>query len=170
MSMDKPPIPGDPMSGLVASAVEYMVDAGQRSVLFLDVMRQRGEQYREHIAETAPNVLQLCRRTDHGRPEARRAGQLCAGAHHSARGYRDRSRAAALRRGRSPRRAWPGHRRLQGRQRDRRRHEGRSSLLLHRLSARADAGPDHRATSRGPKPCSSRRSSPCIRMPTASPA
>jgi hypothetical protein len=45
------------MSGLVASAVEYMMDAGQRSVLFLDVMRQRSDQYREHIAETAPNVL-----------------------------------------------------------------------------------------------------------------
>jgi pimeloyl-ACP methyl ester carboxylesterase len=46
------------MSGLVASAVEYMVDAGQRSVLFLDIMRRRGDQYREHIAQTAPNVLQ----------------------------------------------------------------------------------------------------------------
>ena len=50
--------PGGPMSGLVASAVEYMLDAGQRSVLFLDIMRQRGDQYREHIAQTAPNVLQ----------------------------------------------------------------------------------------------------------------
>ena len=46
------------MSGLVASAVEYMVDAGQRSLLFLDVMRQRGDQYREHVAQTAPHVLQ----------------------------------------------------------------------------------------------------------------
>ncbi|WP_324413000.1 DUF3141 domain-containing protein [Bradyrhizobium sp.] len=45
------------MSGLVASAVEYMVDAGQRSVLLLDVMRQRGDQYREHVAQTAPHVL-----------------------------------------------------------------------------------------------------------------
>jgi hypothetical protein len=35
-----------------------MVDAGQRSVLFLDVMRRRGDQYREHIAQTAPHVLQ----------------------------------------------------------------------------------------------------------------
>jgi pimeloyl-ACP methyl ester carboxylesterase len=35
-----------------------MVDAGQRNVLFLDVMRQRGDQYREHIAQTAPHVLQ----------------------------------------------------------------------------------------------------------------
>jgi hypothetical protein len=46
------------MSGLVASAVEYMVDAGQRSMLFLDVMRQRGGQYREHVAQTVPHVLQ----------------------------------------------------------------------------------------------------------------
>ena len=34
-----------------------MVDAAQRSVLFWDVMRQRGNQYREHLAETAPHVL-----------------------------------------------------------------------------------------------------------------
>jgi pimeloyl-ACP methyl ester carboxylesterase len=38
-------------------AFEYLVDAGQRSVLFWDVMRQRGNQYREHLAETAPHVL-----------------------------------------------------------------------------------------------------------------
>jgi len=38
-------------------AVEYFVDAAQRSVLFWDVMRQRGNQYREHLAETAPHVL-----------------------------------------------------------------------------------------------------------------
>src|SRR4051794_39521657 len=57
MSLDKTELPGGPMSGLVASAVEYMVDAGQRSVLFLDILRQRGDQYREHVAQTAPNVL-----------------------------------------------------------------------------------------------------------------
>src|SRR5467141_2796906 len=57
MPMNNATLPGGPMSGLVASALEYMMDAGQRSVLFLDVMRQRGDQYREHIAETAPNVL-----------------------------------------------------------------------------------------------------------------
>jgi hypothetical protein len=43
--------------GISASAVEYMVDAAQRSALFWDVMRQRGNQYREHLAETAPHVL-----------------------------------------------------------------------------------------------------------------
>lgn len=58
MSMEMPALPGGPMSGLVASAVEYMVDAGQRSILFLDVMRRRGDQYREHVAQTAPHVLQ----------------------------------------------------------------------------------------------------------------
>src|SRR5689334_8173284 len=57
MSLEKLELPGGPMSGLVASAVEYMVDAGQRSVLYLDTMRQRGNQYREHIAKAAPHVL-----------------------------------------------------------------------------------------------------------------
>src|SRR4051794_15366655 len=58
MSMNNPVLPGGAMSGYVASAVEYMTDAGQRSVLFLDVLRQRGDQYREHVAQTAPHVLQ----------------------------------------------------------------------------------------------------------------
>lgn len=39
------------------SAIEYWTDAAQRTVLFWDVMRQRGNQYRAHLAETAPNVL-----------------------------------------------------------------------------------------------------------------
>jgi pimeloyl-ACP methyl ester carboxylesterase len=58
MSMNNPALPGGVMSGLVASAVEYMADASQRSILFLDVLRQRSDQYREHIAQTAPHVLQ----------------------------------------------------------------------------------------------------------------
>jgi Protein of unknown function (DUF3141) len=43
--------------GPFAPAVEYMVDAAQRSVLFWDVMRQRGNQYEEHLAKIAPHVL-----------------------------------------------------------------------------------------------------------------
>ena len=43
--------------GMFAPAMEYMVDAAQRSVLFWDVMRRRSDQYREHIAKTAPHVL-----------------------------------------------------------------------------------------------------------------
>jgi len=57
MSTDRLRVSGDALSGLVPSAVEYMVDAGQRSALFLDILRQRGDQYREHLAETAPHVL-----------------------------------------------------------------------------------------------------------------
>src|SRR3982751_3138052 len=57
MSLEKSVLPGGSMSGLVASAVEYITDAGQRSILFLDVMRRRGDQYREHVAQTAPHVL-----------------------------------------------------------------------------------------------------------------
>jgi pimeloyl-ACP methyl ester carboxylesterase len=43
--------------GVFGPAMEYMVDAAQRSVLFWDVMRQRGNQFREHEAETVPHVL-----------------------------------------------------------------------------------------------------------------
>jgi pimeloyl-ACP methyl ester carboxylesterase len=43
--------------GMFAPAMEYMVDAAQRSVPFWDVMRQRGNQYHEHEAEKVPNVL-----------------------------------------------------------------------------------------------------------------
>src|SRR4029453_104643 len=43
--------------GPFAPAIEYMVDAAQRSVLFWDVMRQRGNQYHEHMAKDAPHVL-----------------------------------------------------------------------------------------------------------------
>ncbi len=43
---------------IFAPAMEFMVDTAQRSILFWDVMRQRGNQYREHMAETAPHVLE----------------------------------------------------------------------------------------------------------------
>jgi Protein of unknown function (DUF3141) len=45
------------MFGPFAPFMDYMVDATQRSILFWDVMRQRGNQYREHLAETVPHVL-----------------------------------------------------------------------------------------------------------------
>ena len=77
------------------------------------------------------------------RPEARAAGQLPARPHPAARGRRDRPEEAAVRDRRPARRPWPRDRRLQGRQRDRRRDEGRASGLLHRLPARSGAGPDH---------------------------
>jgi hypothetical protein len=43
--------------GVFSPALDYMVDTAQRTILFWDVMRQRGNQFREHLAETAPHVL-----------------------------------------------------------------------------------------------------------------
>ena len=60
MTAEQPSAPTSPAPdffGFFAPLADYMVDAAQRSILFLDVMRQRGNQYREHMAETAPHVL-----------------------------------------------------------------------------------------------------------------
>lgn len=45
------------VTDLPTAALNYALDAWQRSILFLDVMRQRAEQYREHAAEEVPHVL-----------------------------------------------------------------------------------------------------------------
>jgi len=37
--------------------LDYVIDLSQRTILFWDVMRQRGNGYREHLAKTAPHVL-----------------------------------------------------------------------------------------------------------------
>jgi hypothetical protein len=42
---------------LASSASEYAIDAAQRSILFWDVMRQRGNDYRAYMADNAPHVL-----------------------------------------------------------------------------------------------------------------
>jgi len=43
--------------GFGRAACDYWRDTLERSVLFMDVMRQRGNQYLEHIEKTKPNVL-----------------------------------------------------------------------------------------------------------------
>src|SRR5215471_15260687 len=61
MSSEQTPVPQTQFSsdtfGLCGPALDYATDAAQRSVLFWDVMRQRGNQYREHLAQTVPHVL-----------------------------------------------------------------------------------------------------------------
>ena len=42
-----------PAPGGTNEAWDYCVDVWQRSVLYLDVMRRRGNQYHEHMAENA---------------------------------------------------------------------------------------------------------------------
>lgn len=54
------PMGADAMLGHMpwfAAAAEYAIDAWQRSVLYADVMRQRGNQYQEHLDEQFPSVL-----------------------------------------------------------------------------------------------------------------
>ncbi|WP_168016764.1 DUF3141 domain-containing protein [Halomonas salinarum] len=46
----------DPL-GFGRSAMDYWRDTVERQVLFLDVMRERGNQYLEHMEQTKPNVL-----------------------------------------------------------------------------------------------------------------
>jgi pimeloyl-ACP methyl ester carboxylesterase len=46
-----------PGNKLAQQAFEYGVDAWQRSMLFLDILRQRGNEYFEHAAEQVPHVL-----------------------------------------------------------------------------------------------------------------
>ncbi|MBA2778709.1 DUF3141 domain-containing protein [Billgrantia kenyensis] len=43
--------------GFGRAAFDYWRDAVERSVLYMDVMRERGNQYLEHIEQTKPNVL-----------------------------------------------------------------------------------------------------------------
>jgi pimeloyl-ACP methyl ester carboxylesterase len=57
MSDSKEQFSGNLPFAFFNSAMEYMTDAGQRTLLFWDVMRQRGEQYEEHLQEAVPNVL-----------------------------------------------------------------------------------------------------------------
>ena len=57
MSTDNQQVSGNPLFGLFGPTFEYMVDATQRGILFWDVMRQRSNQYRDHLAEKVPHVL-----------------------------------------------------------------------------------------------------------------
>ena len=43
--------------GPLATSIDYMIDAAQRTVLFWDVMRERGNQYREQAANDTAHVL-----------------------------------------------------------------------------------------------------------------
>jgi pimeloyl-ACP methyl ester carboxylesterase len=50
-------LPQWPFLAAVNAATEYWVDAWQRSILLLDVLRQRGNNYVEHNAREVPHVL-----------------------------------------------------------------------------------------------------------------
>ena len=165
------PLSENPASlfGLFAPAIEYLVDAAQRSVLFLDVMRQRGNQYREHLPKPRRmfSIMTSSLSSTAASSIARSITLWCASFRLPAsklirRGGRSSSSIRAP--------AMAGNRRLQGRQRNRRRDASGASLLFRRLPARSDARARRSKTSRAPKRCFSKRSSRCTRTPTASPA
>ena len=143
-------------------AAEYGLDAWQRSVLFRDVLRQRGNQYLRAQASRRAACAAASGRTGAGRPHADAAGELRAGADHPARrastvdprkrpfvivdpraghgpgigGFKDDSEVGVALRAGHP-------------------------VLLRRLLPRADAGPDDRRHHALPRRCSWRR---CIAL------
>ena len=156
--------------GLMGQALEYMADAAQRTVLFADVMRERGNQYHEHIARTVPHVLGYGAELVLDGRNARTSRQLRPGADRPTKRRPDRRDPPPVRCRRSARRTRAGHRRLQGRQRDRRRDQGRTSLLFRRLPAGPDAGADDRGHCARRSGFSGEGHRACIPRPTASPA
>ena len=124
---------------------EYWLDAWQRSVLFLDVLRERGNIYQEQTAKDGSACADLqggaaCATA--ARWSGRSTTRWCASCRRPARKL-DPTKPPIIvvdpRAGHGP-----GHRRHEAGQRDRRGAGGRPSLLLHRLPAEADAGPDDR--------------------------
>ncbi|WP_262298281.1 DUF3141 domain-containing protein [Microvirga sesbaniae] len=49
--------PTSPSVNFASTAYEYAIDLWQRGLLYADVMRERGNQYLEHLAQVTPNVL-----------------------------------------------------------------------------------------------------------------
>jgi hypothetical protein len=94
--------------------LEYWVDACQRSILLLDVLRQRGNNCAEHNARKAPNVLSFdFELVLDGRSLPRPVNYGLA--HHPAHRYFGRFKQTAVHRLRPARRAWPRHRRHEAR-------------------------------------------------------
>ena len=145
---------------LVQQAFDYWTDAWQRSVLFLDVLRQRGNNYLERAAEQVPNVLRfrfelVMDGRDLPRPVNYGLVRIVPPA-----GTADRPAKAAIHRLRPARRTWPRHRRHEARQRDRRRaRAGHPCYFVGFLPDPCRARPSR--MSAGPRRCSSRRWARC---------
>ena len=133
--------PKSPME-MWTDAADYAVDFAQRSVLFWDTMRQRGNVSVEHARAGLPPVLHFqYEMVMDGRTLAQ-AGQLRPGAHRPAGGRQGGRPQAPLRDHRPPRGPRPRHRRHQGGLGGRRgAARGPPGVLRHLLS-RAGAGAD----------------------------
>ena len=105
-----------PAWGALGSLQEYWLDAWQRSILSLDVLRERGNIYPEHNAQGGPNVLRFqAELMRDGRKLERPVNYALVRIVPPAGTSIDPAK-APIHRGRSARRAWPRDRRHEARQ------------------------------------------------------
>src|SRR3546814_18362225 len=69
----QPALPANPWT----AAYEYAVDALQRSVLYADVIRQRGNQHHRHTAKRAPHLPSMQTELVLDRSDERPGGEEC---------------------------------------------------------------------------------------------
>ena len=138
----------------LADWFDYGVDYAQRSALFWDTLRQRGNNWIAHEEAGKPPVLAYKYEVLADGRTLRAAGQSRAGAHHSAAGRRRRRPHAAVHHHRPARRPRPGHRRLQGGLRSRRGAFGRPSGVLRHLLSGSRSRARRSPMSPTPKPSS----------------
>ena len=125
----------------ITSWLEYAIDSYQRSVLSLELLRERGNEQAEITSRPMATVLHFDHDSDHERKFAAATDQLFSFAYHSAAGNADRSAQASYRYHRSPRGSRPRCRRFQSAKRDRRRSRRGPPSVLHRLWLGARARP-----------------------------
>ena len=133
----------------------------QRCALFADTLRQRGNTWQEQASSAGAACPQLRCGAHPGRAYTSAARQLPPGAHQGAERGRHRPDQAALHRVRPPRRTWPGHRRHEAGQRDRRRAARPAIPATSSASCRSRSPGRPSRMSASPRPRSSRRSSRC---------
>ena len=152
----------------VFAVQSYWLDTWQRSILFLDVLRERGNNYLEHSAKDVPHVLSFeAELVRDGRTLERPVNYALVRIVPPA-GTRIDPTKAPIHRRRPARRPRPRHRRHEARQRDRRGARRRSSLLLRRASCRSRCPARRSRTSAAPRRLHRGRWRRAIRMPKAS--
>ena len=124
------------------SGYDYALDAAQRSVLFWDTLRQRGNNFVEHERAGKPPVLHFDYETVLDGRTLERPVNYALVRIVPPEGVDGRREAPSLRHHRPARRPRPGHRRLQGRFAGRRRAARRPPGVLRDLLSRARARPD----------------------------
>ena len=144
--------PTSQSGNVVTATYEYATDLWQRGLLYADVMRERGNQYLEHLAQVTPNVLSFEAELIMFGPKLERPVNYGLARIIPPEGVEIDPRKRPFRRGRSASRARPRHRRFQGRQRDWRRSRGPAIPATSSGSLRIRCRARRSRTSCGPRP------------------